>query len=245
MGPGQKQAAAVSARFGTTCWSLVLAAGATTSPESREALETLCQNYWYPVYAYVRRRGYPADVAEDLTQAFFARVLEKKTIRDADPARGRFRSYLLGAVKQFLANEWDRQHARKRGGGARILSLDGAETRYSREPAHDQSPERLFDRRWAGALLELVFTALREEYAEPDRRRLFERLKASLTGAEDDRTYRELGTDLGMSESAVKAAAHRLRRRYRELLRDQIARTVDRPDSIEPEIRDLFDAARG
>ena len=245
MGDGQGGARGATASFGTTCWSLVLAAGASTSPQSRDALATLCQLYWYPIYAYVRRRGYRAEEAAELTQAFFARVLEKKTVRDADPTRGRFRSYLLGAVKQFLANEWDWKHAQKRGGGTNIVSLDAAETRYSREPAHEQSPERLFDRRWAAELLELVFAELREEYREPQRQRLFERLKGCLTGAETDDSYRELGAELGLSESAVKAAAYRLRRRYRELLRAQIARTVDGPGEVEQEIRDLFAAARG
>jgi RNA polymerase sigma factor (sigma-70 family) len=245
MGPGQKQAGVAAAPFGTTCWSLVLSAGASTSPESQEALATLCQLYWYPIYVYVRRRGYRPDEAEELTQAFFARVLEKKTIRDADPARGRFRSYLLGALKQFLANEWDRQHAQKRGGRKMLVSLDEAEARYSREPAHEQSPERLFDRRWAADILERVFTTLREEYQDDSRQRLFDRLKQCLAGVESDESFRQIGAQLGMTESAVKSAAHRLRRRYRELLRDQIARTVDGPEAVDQEIRDLFDAARG
>ena len=243
MSGGQGDAKRQAAPFETTCWSLVLAAGVTTSTQSREALATLCQLYWYPIYAYVRRCGYKAEEAEDLTQAFFTRVLEKKTVRDADPGRGRFRSYLLGALKQFLANERDWRNAQKRGGGSKVISLDAAELRYSREPSHDQAPERLFDRRWAAALLELVFADLRQEYRE--RQDLFERLKASLTGGQDEESYRQIGAELGMTEPAVKAAAYRLRRRYRELLRAQIARTVDGPGQVDEEIHDLFAAARG
>jgi RNA polymerase sigma-70 factor (ECF subfamily) len=244
MGDGLGGASPRTGSFGTTCWSLVLTAGADRGTESREALGVLCQLYWYPVYAYVRRRGHRAGEAEELTQAFFVRLLEHKTVSDADPARGRFRSYLLGALKQFLSNDRDWHDAQKRGGGATVMSLDAADARYALEPVHDQSPERLFDQRWAAALLELVFGELRREY-QGGREAMFERLKDCIAGGRGDDSYRELGVALDMSETAVKAAAFRLRRRYRELLRAEIARTVDGASEVEQEIRDLFDAARG
>jgi RNA polymerase sigma factor (sigma-70 family) len=232
-------------RFLTTQWSVVLAAGHATSAESAQALATLCELYWYPLYAFVRRRGYDPDAAQDLTQAFFARVIEKAYLRDATPARGRFRSFLLGSLKHFLANEWDHARALKRGGGAVLLPLDvelgEGETRYRLEPADDETPERLFERQWALALLERVLARLRDESEQAGRGAQLAALKPVLTGEPLDGTYAQVGERLGMSEGAVKVTVHRLRRRTRELLQEEIARTVDDPRDVDDEIRHLFE----
>jgi len=232
-------------RFLTTQWSVVFAAGEGASDRSSEALATLCELYWYPLYAFVRRRGYDPDTAQDLTQAFFARVIEKAYLRDATPTRGRFRSFLLGSLKHFLANEWDHAHAQKRGGGATMLPLEvelqQGETRYRLEPVNDETPERLFERQWGLTLLERVVTRLRIESNEADKGALFEALKPALTGEPLDETYAQLGERLGMSEGAVKVAVHRLRRRIRTLLQEEIARTVESPDDVEDEIQHLFE----
>ena len=232
-------------RFLTTQWSVVLAAGEGASDRSSEALATLCELYWYPLYAFVRRRGYDPDAAQDLTQAFFARVIEKAYLRDATPMRGRFRSFLLGSLKHFLANEWDHAHAQKRGGGVTMLPLEvelqQGETRYRLEPVNDETPERLFERQWGLTLLERVVTRLRLESNEADKAELFEALKPVLTGEPLDETYAQLGERLGMSEGAVKVAVHRLRRRIRTLLQEEIARTVESPDDVEDEIQHLFE----
>jgi RNA polymerase sigma factor (sigma-70 family) len=223
-------------RFATTRWSLVAAA---KGPAARQALAELCELYWYPVYAFVRRRGHSPHDAADLTQAFFARLIETAGIAGADPDKGRFRSYLLGAVRHFLANEHDRAVAKKRGGGRVIesLNLSDAERRYAAEPADGRTPEQLFERRWALTLLDGVLAGLRAEYAASGQAVLFDRLKATLTG--DAGPYADLAAELGMTEGAVKVAAHRLRRRYRDRLRAAIAETAD---DVEAEIRDLFTA---
>ena len=234
--------------FSTTRWSLVLEAGAPAGLPGKEALATLCKLYWYPLYAYVRRRGHTADQAEDLTQGFFARLLEKNVVGDADPHRGRFRSYLLGAMKQFLSNERERSQAQKRGGGRASVSLSGAEDaerRYSHEPSHDSSPERLFDRQWALTVLDLAMAELRAEFGRRGKERLFERLKGCLAGEDPDLTYRQIAGELGMTEGAVGVAVHRMRRQYREALRQQIAQTVQSPAEIDDEIRQLFAAVHG
>jgi RNA polymerase sigma-70 factor (ECF subfamily) len=229
--------------FATTHWSLVLAAGRGSRPEAAASLATLCETYWYPLYYYVRRCGYRAEEAQDLTQEFFATLLEKGSLKVADPERGRFRSFLLASLNHFLANEWDRACARKRGGG-RVLSLDiaGAESRYALEPADDLTAERLFERRWATTLLDLVLARLREEFVREGQDRVFERLKGFLGGAVADASYGEVAADLGMTEAAVKMAVHRLRRRYRRLLRAEIAQTVALPEQVDDEIRRLFAA---
>ncbi len=230
--------------FATTHWSLVLAArGDNTSPDAHQALATLCEAYWYPLYAFIRGRGYGVEDAQDLTQAFFGRLLEKQTLQHADPARGRFRSFLLTSFKNFAANERDRQIAGKRGGAAPVLSLEieRAEGRFQMEPPDDETPERIFDRRWALALLERVMLRLRDEMeARSDRPSLFDRLKNYLTGDDPQLSYAETATELGMSEGAVKVAVHRLRRRLRDLVRDEIAHTVASPDEIEDELRHLW-----
>jgi len=228
--------------FTTTHWSLVLAAGHGSRPDAGAALATLCEAYWYPLYYYVRRRGYRAEEAQDLTQEFFAKLLEKGSLKVADPDRGRFRSFLLAALNHFLANEWDRARAKKRGGKVLSLDIEGAESRYSLEPADDLTAEKLFERRWAMTLLDLVLARLREEFAREDRERVFERLKGFLGGAAADAPYRQAAADLGMTEAAVKMAVHRLRRQYRRLLRAQIAQTVASPEEIDDEIRHLFAA---
>jgi RNA polymerase sigma-70 factor (ECF subfamily) len=225
--------------FATTRWTLVAAA---KSPAARQALAELCDLYWYPVYAFVRRRGYPPDDAGDLTQGFFARLLETAGLAGADPAKGRFRSYLLGACRHYLANDRARRTAKKRGGGRAVLSLDlpAAERRYATEPVDGRTPEQLFDRRWAVTLLGAVLADLRAEYAAAGQAGLFDRLKDSLTG--DGDPYAAVAAGLGMAEGAVKVAAHRLRRRYRDRLRAAIAETVATPADVDAEIRDLFAA---
>jgi len=233
--------------FVTTHWSVVLKAGHSDTTRARAALEQLCRNYWQPLYAYVRRSGHSREEAEDLTQEFFARLLAQNTVARADPARGRFRSFLLAALKHFLANEWEKAHAQKRGGGAKLLPLefDTAETRCAQPAAPGDAPDRAFDRQWALALLEVVLARLREEYANSGRDGLFLTLKETLSGGRAAIAYRELGARLGLSEGAVRVAAHRLRRRYRELLREEIANTVVGPEEVEQELRELFAALGG
>jgi RNA polymerase sigma-70 factor (ECF subfamily) len=226
--------------FATTRWSLVLAAG---TPGSADALAALSTTYWYPIYAFIRRSGCSAHDAEDLTQQFFARLLEKNFLAGADRAKGRFRSYLLGALKHFLANQRDRAAALKRGGGQMMAPLEGrsAEERYRHEPADELTPEKLFERRWALTVLEQALTRLRDEHAAAGKLDLFDRLKPALTG-ELPGGFAELAAELGMTEGAVKAAVHRLRKRYREAMRAEIAQTVAREEEVEDEIRALFAA---
>jgi len=236
-----------NAVFATTHWSVVLSAGDRRSPESSRALETLCQTYWYPLYAYVRRTGRRPEDAQDLTQAFFERLLEKDWLSAADQKRGRFRSFLLSSLKHFLANEWDRMSAQKRGGHLRILSLDAqsAETRFHREPADTASPDKAFDRRWALTLLDTVLSRLQTEYASEGKSKLFETLKGTLGGDRASAPYARIARELESSEGAVKVAVHRLRQRYRRLLRSEIAQTVEKEADVEDELRHLFAALSG
>jgi RNA polymerase sigma-70 factor (ECF subfamily) len=233
-------------RFASTRWSLVVAAGLRDSPESEEALATLCRLYWYPLYAYARRRSLSAEDAQDVTQEFFARLLDKDYLRQADPERGKFRTFLLTAFQHFLAKEQERATAQKRGGGRKTLRLDFdlGEQRYRREPSHDSTPEALYERGWAMSLLEQGLARLREELAQAGKQRLFACLKETLTAAEPARPYSELAGELGLSAEALKVAVHRLRRRYRELIRAEIAQTVTTDQEIEDELRDLFTAVR-
>jgi RNA polymerase sigma-70 factor (ECF subfamily) len=233
--------------FHTTRWSLVLAAGQQESADSREALATLCQIYWYPLYVFARRQVAHAEEAQDLTQEFFAQLLEKDYLRVADPERGKFRSFLLTAFKHFLAKERDRARALKRGGGSRLLPLDfqAGEQRYSREPAHKITPEKIFERRWALALLDRVLARLRTEFEHAEKQKIFDRLKICLTGEKHPGgSYQDLAAELQITEGAVKVAVYRLRRRYQELLRDEISQTVAGPADIEDELRHLFEAVR-
>jgi RNA polymerase sigma-70 factor (ECF subfamily) len=229
-------------RFATTHWSNVLAARDRAAPEGRAALAGLCGTYWYPLYAFIRRQGHPPDQAQDLTQEFFTRLLERDFLQAVDRAKGRFRSFLLAACKHFLANERDRARAAKRGGGRGPLSLDfdTAEARYHHEPVSNLTPEKLFERRWALALLDRVLVRLREESVRADKGELFDKLKCTLTAGKSAARHAQLGETLGMSAGAVKVAVHRLRRRYRELLREEIAHTLDDAGQVEDEIRDLF-----
>ncbi len=227
--------------FAATHWSIVLSAAQNDTTRARAALSTLCQTYWYPLYAYVRRRGYSREDAQDLTQAFFARLLEKNWLGRADPEKGRFRSFLLTAMKCFLADEWDRARAQKRGGGAPWLPLpfDTAETRLGREPADEATPEQCFEKRWVLTLLEKVLMRLRTQYEQEGNAGLFAELNPCLVGERASLPYAALAKKLALSESAVKSAVHRLRRRYRELLRGEIAQTVVDPGEVDEELRHL------
>src|SRR5687768_5132651 len=236
-----------SPMFATTRWSLVVRAGDEKTTASRAALETLCAQYWYPLYAYVRRRGHDADAAADLTQGFFAAFLASDGVAGARQDRGRFRSYLLASLSHFISNQRDKANALKRGGGKTPIPIDtaGAETRYGLEPAHEVTPERLFDRRWALTLLEGVLGQLRAEYAKRGRGPLFDRLKPFLTGDGERGMQGKAAADLGLSEGAVKVAVHRMRARYRDLIRRHIADTVADPEQVDEELRDLFAALSG
>jgi RNA polymerase sigma-70 factor (ECF subfamily) len=228
--------------FATTHWSVVLAAGDGDITGAREALARLCQTYWYPLYACVRRKGHPPEDAEELTQEFFLQVLEHNWVARADRTRGRFRSFLLMAVNRFLANAWDKARSQKRGGNLRRmpLCLDGAEGRFAREPADTCTPEQEFERQWALTLLEQVLNGLREEYAGRGQAALFDALKAGLVGRRDTQPYERLGAELGMTAGSVKVAVFRLRQRYRQRLLAEIAHTVASPDEVESEVRHLF-----
>lgn len=229
--------------FATTHWSIVLAAGDARREDSHDALAQLCEVYWYPLYAYVRRRGYSAPDAQDLTQAFFARLLEKQSLRVADPERGKFRSFLLASVDHFLANERDRARAQKRGGGRVQLSLDLAagESRVNLEPAHELTPERLYERQWALTLLELVVRRVEAEYQEAGKAQQFELLKGALGGDRKRLRYIQVAAELGMSVENARQAAHRMRKRYRAILREEVARTVVDPSDVDEELANLLE----
>jgi len=228
-------------RFATTHWSMVVSAGRSRSPEASRALATLCENYWFPLYAFVRRSGHTAEDAQDLTQEFFARLLAQRFLAKADRQKGKFRSFLLGTLKHFLADQWDRVRAQKRGGGQTVISFDSldAEARYRLEPASDLTPERMFEKQWALSLLDHVLSRLHAEMAAAGKSALFEAVKDTLTGVRSI-TYAAIGAELGMTEGAVKVAAHRMRRRYRALLQEEIAQTVASSDEIGDEIRYLL-----
>lgn len=235
-----------NAEFPSTQWSLIAAAAAGKDELSTTALADLCGQYWYPVYAFIRRRGAQAEDAADLTQEFFATLLEKGYLEDVDPLRGRFRAFLLTAVARFVSKQRDKAAAQKRGGGQRILSLDlqEGERRYSREPAHDWTAERLFDRKWAVTVLDQTLASLREEHRAAGKEEQFERLKVYLTGEAGALPLVRLAEELGTSEGAVKVAIHRLRQKYRERLRKLVAQTVATPDDVEDELRQLLAALR-
>jgi len=238
-----KYAAASPARiFVTTHWSVVLTAARTDTPRAQAALSKLCQIYWYPIYHFVRRQGHSVHDAQDFTQEFFERLLEKNWIAHADQSRGRFRSFLLMVLKRFLAGEWHKANTQKRG-GARAdlrLPLESAEARYAMAAAETMTPERAFEKQWALTLLETVLRQLRLEYEQDGRNSLFEALKPSLLGARESQPYATLANRLSISEGAVKVAVHRLRQRYRERLRAEIAHTVAAPEDIEAELTHLF-----
>jgi RNA polymerase sigma factor (sigma-70 family) len=233
--------------FVTTHWSVVLCAGGGDSASAREALGRLCQVYWYPLYAYVRRRGHSPEDSQDLTQEFFARLLARNWVGSADPGKGRFRTFLLTAMNHFLADEWDRLKAQKRGGGQRVLPLEveSAETRFQLEPPDPLTPEMIYERRWAQTLLETVFEQLRQAYAAEGKAALFAELKGSLVQARAGVRYADLAERLKLNEGALRVAVHRLRQRYRVLLRAEIAHTVAGPVEVEEELRYLFRALAG
>ena len=228
--------------FATTHWSVVLKAGDAPGDEHTRALDALCHAYWYPLYAYVRRLGQSPHNAQDLTQSFFAYLLENRLLAKADPDLGRFRSFLLGSLKNFMANEWRRQSAQKRD-AAQTISFDAqdAEERYAIEPVEEATPQSLYEQAWAVAVLDQAITLLETEYATAGKKTLFEQLAPSLQGDRQASTYAEIGTQLSMSEGAVKVAVHRMRQRYRELLRASVANTVADPMEVDGELRHLMD----
>ena len=232
-------------QFPATRWSLVVAAGDPHRKEARSALVSLCESYWYPLYAYLRRRGYSSDQAQDLTQEFFVRMIEGRYLDRAEPEKGRFRAFLLTSLKFFVADEEDRRRAHKRGGGMVVpLEFSSGEERYQREPGHDETPERIYERRWALSVLDRVVEKLRNEFVQHGRPDHFERLKVFLLG-QSDAPYAALAQELNTSEGALKVAIHRLRKRYRELFRQEIADTVADPAAVESELRHLAAALTG
>ena len=233
--------------FATTHWSVVLAAGHDSAPGAAEAMETLCRAYWYPLYCFVRRQGHsPADT-EDLTQGFLAHILERRALRKVSPAHGRFRSFLLAALKFFLADQWDREQARKRGGGCAIVSLDeeGAEDRYQRECSDALNPEKLYERRWVMAVLDWAFVRLREEFTAEGKANLYEELRRLQDDAADAAPYAVVAARLGMPVNTLKSHVHRFRHRYRELLCEEVAQTVAAPADVAEEIRHLIAVVSG
>jgi RNA polymerase sigma-70 factor (ECF subfamily) len=223
-------------RFVTTHWSVVLAAGGGDTVNARIALEHLCRAYWRPLYAYARRRGYGFADAEDLTQGFLARLLEREALAVADPRRGRFRSFLIAALNHYVSDEWDKARAQKRGGRLEFVDCQSEEARLARAVVEADTPERLYERRWAVALLEQVYQRLEAEFQRQGRGPQFAVLRVALAGGRGAVPYAALGQQLGMTEAAVKMAVVRLRRRYRDLLRETIAETVSRPEEIEDEL---------
>lgn len=233
--------------FATTRWSLVLQARDRLSPDARAALADLCRAYWYPLYALIRRSSPHRQEAQDLTQEFFTRLLEKDFLSQVDPSRGHFRAFLLAAVKHFLSNERDKERAQKRGGGRLVLSIDAAgldwdsgESRFLTEPSHDVTPERLFERQWALALLDRVLCRLKDEQIAAGKPEQFAVLQPFLSLDRDTANYADAASQLASTEAAVRVAAHRLRKRYREILRDEIAHTVANTDEVENELKYLF-----
>ena len=228
--------------FATTDWGTVLAAGRPGSPEADAALARLCQIYWRPLHAFVRRLGHPPEDAQDLVQGFFAHVLEKNCFGDYAVEKGRFRSFLMLMLKRYLTNEWRRVNRQKRGGDRQVLSIDAMDTeaRYLHEPVDEASPEKDFERRWIMTLLSRVLDRMEAECRAEGKEKAFHELKTFLAGDTGGLSYAEVGRKLNMGEGAVKVAVHRLRQRYRDLLRSEIANTVSSPGEVDEEIRSLF-----
>jgi RNA polymerase sigma-70 factor (ECF subfamily) len=239
------QAGSSHARFATTRWTVVLDAGERGSDSASTALAELCETYWRPLYAYARHRGYQSAEAQDLTQEFFARLLEKPVLAHASPRRGRFRTFLLTAFQNFAANQYQKQQAAKRGGGRQQLAFDfqDGEHRLACEPQDPRTPESEYERQWALALLQRVLQRLREDYAQKGRGELFAQLKPLLSGSSPD--YEQLAGRLRMSPGAVKVAVHRLRRKYGELLTEEVAQTLEDPTELDGEIQHLLDSLSG
>ena len=231
-------------RFETTNWSVVLAAGQSSTPESRQALEQLCETYWFPLYAFARRRGKSQNDAKDSIQSFILLLLDRNDFATADPEKGKFRSYLLSALHHFLANEFDYQNAVKRGGGKTTLSIDwgDAESRYSIEPITRDPPEKVFHRQWALSVLQKVLQQLRKEYESAGKLELFATLSRYLIGDHPKMSHDTIAESLSTTSSSVKSSIHRMRKRFREVLRWQVAATVTSEEDINDEIRDLFEA---
>jgi len=222
---------------------MVLNAGSDDSVIATAALGQLCQRYWYPLYACVRRTGYSHEDAADMTQSFFERVVEKKTFTGVEPAVARLRTFLLTTLKHFMINEWQSAHRLKRGGGKQIISLDdNADDLYRTEPSHDASPDKLFEKRWALSIVETALAKLRAEFVASEKPALFDALKPTLSGDKLDRGYAEVATEFGLSESAVKVAVHRMRKRFGELLRAEVAETIRDPNEVDDEVRYLITA---
>lgn len=224
--------------FMTTHWSVVVQAGQSGSVEAQNALEKLCCSYWYPLYVHTRRLGWSEQDAKDLIQQFFARLLERNYLQRVDQKRGRFRSFLLTSLKHFLADEWERLHTQKRGGGLQIISWDdfNPEERYVHEPMERMTPDRIYEKRWAGILLERVLDGLKVEYQKAGRSEEYAQLKSFVWGDGNPGTYFEAAAHLGMEENALKVAVHRLRKRFREQLRQEVGRTVSAPEEIDEEL---------
>ena len=236
--------------FVTTHWSLVVSAGRNDTTQARNALEKLCRAYWFPIYAFVRRQGHNPHDAQDLTQEFFARLLEGNWVAKADQQRGRFRSFLLTAMKRFMINEWKKEHVQRRGGNQPVLSLnalseDSAEHRYQLEPAEKDTPESLYERGWALSLLDSVLLQLEQEYAREGKTEWMEAMRPALTAGRDAIRHAEIAATLGMTETAARVAVHRLRKQYRRLIRLEVAHTVAKPEEVDDEMRHLFQALAG
>ena len=231
-----------NAQFTTTHWNVVLAAGGPESPEAHQALERLCQTYWYPLYAYVRKKGNSDADAKDVTQEFFARLLRRHDFGQVEPAKGKFRSFLLGCLNHFLAESWKKTNAQKRGGGKPIVSLDDStgEDRYHLEPVDIMDPEKLFERRWALTVLDRAWSRLHEEFNKAANSVLFERLKDRVAGEKNDPTYAQIAAELQRAEGTIKSDVHRMRERFRELVREEVANTVSSPEEVNEELRHLF-----
>ena len=245
--PNKGESLARNATFATTHWSVVLSAGQPESPEAAQALEKLCRTYWYPLYTYVRRRGRSPEDSQDLTQAFFGHLLRQDFLRGVGPEKGRFRSFLLACLKHFLSDERDRTQAAKRGRGQPPISLDAdlAERRYREEPVDGLTPEIAYERRWAATLLGRAQTRLAGEYAAAGKTDQLHRLQEFPLGERGESSFRDCAVRLGLSESALKSAVHRMRRRYRELVREEVAHTVNDPAEVEAEIRHLIAVVSG
>jgi len=245
--PASTEHVRAAGNFATTRWSVVLLAGRNDTERARAALAKLCETYWYPLYVYVRRRGSSPTDAQDLTQGFFELLLERQMLAKADPARGRFRAFILTAIKNFLTDEWGKSQTRRRGGSILKISLDwsAAEQRYHEEPADPDSPDKAFDRRWALAMLETALLALEKEYQADHAEDLFAALRPTFIGERAAQPYAELAAQLGMTESAARVAVHRLRKRYRALLRAEIAQTVALKEDVDEEMRHLFQSPGG
>lgn len=244
---GARSLGGAGAQFTTTHWSVVLSASVERdSIVAAQALDRLCRTYWYALYVYVRRQGYDFHEAQDLTQEFFARLLEAQSLRSVDREKGKFRSFLLASMNHFLAKEWNRAHRQKRGGGRLVFSLDddAAERRYLQELADHVTADKLYDRRWAMTVLEQAMSRLRNELAAQGKAAVFDELRSAISGQRGHGEYAQAAARLQMTEGAVKVTVHRLRKRYGELLRDEIAQTLANPNDIDDEIRDLFAALR-